>query len=151
MEKMSVNGKIAGAVVNVIFYGGIVCVALVPFLAKVMCGFNNYEGKGVFWALTAMLAISGIAGVYIVYRLKCMFKTLSAGNPFVWENVKSFKKIAIACGIISLIYIIKCVFLFTFGTLLVVVAFGVLGLFCMTLRDLFKQAILYKEENELTV
>ena len=80
-----------------------------------------------------------------------MFKSLLVGNPFTGKNVSHFRKMAIACVIIAVIYILKAIIMFTFATIVIATVFVVGTLFCLTLKDLFKQAINYKTENELTI
>jgi xanthine/uracil permease len=80
-----------------------------------------------------------------------MFKSLLGGNPFINKNVSCFRRMAVACAVISLLYIIKCFFLFTIATVIIVLVFVIGCLFCLTLKDIFKQAIALKEENDLTV
>jgi uncharacterized protein YxeA len=101
--------------------------------------------------LTITLVVSGIASVYIMYNLKSMFTTLLGGNPFVESNVSCFRKMAVASFIIALIYIAKCFYWFTLATVVIVIAFAIAGLFCLTLKDIFKQAVYYKEEHDYTV
>ena len=78
-------------------------------------------------------------------------KTLFLGNPFVKENIKYLNNISISCMFITLIYFIKCFMVLTFATIIIVIVFAVGSLFCLTLKDIFKQAIYYKEENDCTV
>ena len=80
-----------------------------------------------------------------------MYRTLLVGNPFVDKNVAHFRKMAVACFVIALIYAVKCIALFTVAALVITVIFVVGCLFCLTLKDLFKQAVNFKAENELTI
>ena len=80
-----------------------------------------------------------------------MFKSLLVGNPFTDKNVSHFRKMAVACSIVAIIYIMKSIFMFTYATVVIATIFVVGTLFCLTLKDLFKQAINYKSENELTI
>lgn len=149
MQKQPATHYIAKALVDIMFYGGIVCVILVPWLSKYVRHFGYGERER--WILAAVLFASGIAVVYILFNLKRMFRTLLGGNPFVEENISGFRKMAVACALISLIYIIKSIFIFTFATIIIILMFAVGSLFCLTLKDIFKQAIFYKEEHDWTV
>ena len=80
-----------------------------------------------------------------------MFKTLIAGNPFVWDNIRHFDRMAVSCTVIALIYIVKSFVIFSIATVVIVCVFIIAALFCLTLKDIFKQAIIYKEENDWTV
>lgn len=110
--------------------------------------FAGSKGLTIFGSV---LAASGICAVYILFQLKRMFRTLLGGNPFVEENTSCFRKIAVACALVCLIYIVKSVLLFTYGSVVIAVVFLIGCLFCLTLKDIFKQAIALKEENDLTI
>jgi hypothetical protein len=101
--------------------------------------------------LMILFVLSGLCTIYILFTLKRMYKTLLGANPFVWENVKNLRRIAVACALIALMFSVRVFFFFSVGTVLIVIIFSVGCLFCLTLKDLFKQAIAYKEENEWTV
>lgn len=136
--------------VDCLFYIGILSCMYVPFSRNVLVkyfGFMNYSAN----IMIVILLLSGILSVYILYQLKLMFKTLLNGNPFIQSNVTCFRKIALSSLMISLIYIYKCFFSFTLATLVIVLVFIIASLFSLTLKDLFKQAIYYKDENDLTV
>lgn len=151
MYKKSVVHYISKAIIDVLFYLSIVCVILVPVLAKSLFGWINYSDSEYLGGFAVVLFLSGICCVYILFLLKQMFKTLMTGNPFVDKNVDHLRKIALSCALIALIYIIKCIFMFTLATVVIAMVFVVGCLFCLTLKDLFKQAINYKAENELTI
>jgi hypothetical protein len=150
MYKNSFVHYLTKIMVDIMFYGGILCCIMVPFLVKRAGGYFGY-GESEIIPLTITLLGSGVAAVYIMFNLKLMFKTLLGGNPFVWSNVSCFRKIAVASFIIAMIYTAKCFFLLTIATALIVIIFVIAGLFCLTLKDIFKQAIYYKEENDFTV
>jgi len=136
--------------VDCMFYGGIaVCIAL-PFI---MPGLLRFVGVASNMRLTytIVLLASGIPAVYIVYQLKCMFKTLVGGNPFVAENVSSLRHCAVASAVIAAVYIVRLFMWFTIAAAIIVVIFSLLSLFSLTLKDLFKQAVTYKEETDWTV
>lgn len=147
MKKLN---KITKIIVEILFYLGIVCVISVPVGMKYISGYYGYSSIETVTFAT-MLIISGIAAVYILYEFKRMFKTLVGGNPFVAANVKSLKRMAVSCLIITAVYIIKCFTMFTFATVIIAIVFGIGTLFCLVLKDLFRQAVEYKEENDLTV
>jgi len=150
MYKKSIVHFITKICVDVLFYVGIVCCLLVPFSSNWLVRYFNFQGKTTT-PMIIVLLLSGSACVYILYQLKTIFKTLLVGNPFIGANVTSLRKIAVSSFLISIIYIIKCFFSFTISTVVIIAIFIIASLFCLTLKDLFKQAINYKEENDLTV
>lgn len=86
-----------------------------------------------------------------MYQLKRIFKTLTNENPFVTDNAAALRKIAIASFIIAAVYVVKAVLMFTPATFVIIVIFITAGLFCLTLMNLFIQAVQFKEENSLTI
>lgn len=150
MYKNSFVHYLAKFMVDAMFYGGILCCLLVPFVIKRAGKYFDYTDNMIL-PLDITLIVSGIAAVYIMYNLKAIFTTLLGGNPFVWDNVSCFRKMAVASFIIALIYFAKLFYWFTLATALIVIAFAIAGLFCLTIKDVFKQAICYKEENDYTV
>lgn len=146
---MKIN-RLTKIMVDIMFYCGIMCLAAVPFLAEWINNFYGYDEK-LLMPFIVILFASGLCAVYILFNLKQMYKTLLGGNPFLKKNTVCLKRMAAACGIISLIYIVKCFFLFSFATVIIVIVFTIGSLFCLTLKNIFEEAIEYKQENDLTI
>jgi len=151
MYQKSVVHYIAKVVIDVLFYLSIVCVVAVPFAAKFLFAWINYGEEWYLPFFAAVIFLSGVGCVYILFNLKQMYRSLLVGDPFVHENVGHFRKMAVVCFAIAVLYILKCIFLFTVAAAVIAVIFVVGCLFCLTLKDLFKQAINFKTENELTI
>lgn len=132
------------------FYVGIVCCLFIPFSSGWMNNYFYVENERVLF-IKAILFSSGTAVVYILWQMKVIFRTLMQGNPFIHANVSCLRKIAVACLVISIIYFVKMIFMPTISTIVIVAIFIVACLLCLTLKDLFKQSIYYKDENDLTV
>jgi len=150
MYKISFIHRVTKFLVDVMFYGGIAACAALPFL------FPRLPSWGIFFlhrtvpALIILMA-SGLCAVYILYQLKLMFKTLMGKEPFVHQNVNCFRKCGVASFVISLLFAARLVVGFTYGAVIVVMIFFMLGLFSLTMKDIFKQAVFYKEESDWTV
>ena len=130
---------------------GVICVIAVPFAAKpVINQFYGYNDRELT-IFAATLVITGCAAVYVLLCLRRMIKTLFGGNPFSAENVRSFGRIAAACTVIAAAYVIKCILLFSWSTLVVIIMFVIGALGCLTLKGLFEEAGIYKEEHDWTV
>ncbi len=150
MYKTNFINKLTKAIVDIFFYLGIVTCLLVPFATPKIMRYLNLSDSLITPTIITLL-LSGVCAVYIIFQLKRTFKTLITGNPFVIENTLYLKNMSIAAFLISLIYIIKLFYWFTFATVIIVLVFLIAGLFCLTLRDLFKQAVKFKEDNDLTI
>jgi len=150
MYKNSLVHYLTKYTVDIMFYVGIVCTIAVPFILPFFI--EKYEfSSTVFMPFTITLILAGICAVYILWQLKIMFKTLLGGNPFVSYNVTCLRKCSVASFLISIIFVVKNIYAFGLMSAVVIILFGLVGLFCLTLKDIFKQAIAYKEENDWTV
>jgi hypothetical protein len=69
----------------------------------------------------------------------------------VKENVVCLRKCAVAGALIALIFVVRIAFFFTIAAAIIVIIFAMLSLFCLTIKDLFKQAVAYKEDADWTV
>lgn len=150
MYKNSLVHYLAKFSVDILFIAGIACCLYVPFSRPLLVYYFNLP-DAMMVPMILVLLISGISCVYILWQLRVMFKTLIGGNPFVMKNVDCFRKMAVACAVISVIYCIKSLFWFTISTFVIIIIFVIGCLFCLTLKDIFKQAVHYKDENDLTV
>lgn len=157
MYKNSFVHYLTKILVDIMFYGGILCCIAASFITPKLVNFFGYN-EAVIVPFTVILLLSGICSLFILWQLKAMFKTLLGGNPFVTANVNCLRKCAVAGFSISIIYIVTMCFgfgitgcVFNIMAAVIVTIFSLLGLFCLTLKDIFKQAIAYKEENDWTV
>ncbi len=107
--------------------------------------------KFVTWLFLASVYLCGLLALHVLYRLKAIFKSCVNGDPFVMENVKALKAIAVSAFAIGAVFLVKAVFLATFLTLAIIFVFVLAGLFCLVLADVFEVAVSYKLENDLTI
>ena len=151
MYKNSRVHYVTKILVDIMFYGGIATCIAAPFVMPYALTYFGHL-RSTFIPYSVVIMSSGICALCIVRQLKLMFKTLLGGNPFVLKNVQCLRICSVASFLIAIIYIFKIfIILFTPASFIIVIIFSLLGLFCLTLKDVFKQAIAYKEENDWTV
>lgn len=92
-----------------------------------------------------------IISLGIILELLLIFKTIYNDNPFKREVENRLKNIAVLFIILSLIVIIKFIFLPTLLTLAIFVVTFMVGLCFYALAQVFKTAIAYKNEIDYTV
>jgi len=136
--------------IDILFYIGIICCVLVPFSTSWLVR-DFFITDRVVLFVKGILLTSGISCVYILWQLKVIFRTLMQGNPFIHANVVCLRKIALSCMTIAIIYFVKLLVMPTISTIVIIAIFVIACLLCLTLKDLFKQSIYYKDENDLTV
>ncbi len=150
MYEKSIVHHIAKWVIEIMFYSGIVCTIAVPFTIGSLVRYFSYstQSENVY---RVTLTLAGVCAVYILFNIKKMYKTLLDGSPFVDANVAAFRRMAVAAILICVIFVVQAILAFTLGSVTIALIFAIACLFCLTLKDLFKQAINYKTENDLTI
>lgn len=111
-----------------------------------------------------LFVIGGISLIAILFFLRKVVDSLVKGTPFIWDNVKSLKKISICCFIISFCYIVNILINNQLSNLQIVsldsegvhtdiefLVFFFAGCFILILSQVFKQAVQFKEDNDLTI
>ncbi len=137
---------------DLIFIGGIgIFISLPKSLKWYLQSSFVYLNDKIYFYLLALIAITGIFCLMLVYEVRKIFKTLERKDPFMIDNVKSLDKIGLFCFLISACYISKIFLLNSFMTLIVIMVFIIAGLFSIILAEVFRQAIVVKEENDLTI
>jgi len=150
MYKNSFVHYLTKVLIDIMFYGGILGCIVLPFIMPRLTAFLGYS-QDIVIPYTVILLLSGLCSLYILWQLKAIFKTLLGGNPFTDKNVSCLRRCSVASFLIAIIYLIKISIWFTIASSIIVIIFSLLGLFCLTLKDVFKQAVAYKEENDWTV
>ncbi len=149
MKNNSILQKITGILVGIIFYLGIVATISVPFWGPIFYNLVEIE-QGLHMFMTIMLIFSGGCAVLILYNLKRIFITIKS-DPFVKENIRHLHTMGITCVVIFAVYVLKLFILPTFATVIIILVFGMAGLFCLTIKQLFEKAVEYKEDNDMTI
>ena len=147
MYKNSFVHYLTKIAVDIMFFGGMAACLFVPYFNAWWTGHRGYI-YNLMEPYNIILFLSGVCAVYIMWQLKKLFRTLLGGNPFVMDNVNCLRKIAVACLLIAVIFVGKCMLFFTYLSAVVVIILVIAMLFCLTLKDVFKQAVYYKEEND---
>lgn len=108
-----------------------------------------------------MIYPCGISFLILVYQFIGLFDSLKKNNPFCLENVNRMKIGMISSFIISLfitIALLLTIFVYNYYSLQLQVAlffmsilFIAVGIALYILKELFREATIYKEENDLTI
>ncbi len=133
--------------------------------------FYRVVSSNYFWAyypqgylLLAFYTVGGFALGHILYRFLRITRTLIDSNPFTPDNVKSLKWIAYDCFAVSACYLINFIVNPAYGHVEIItidikgihtdveyLIFLFAGCFILILSKVFEQAVVFKEENDLTV
>lgn len=87
----------------------------------------------------------------ILWELISIMKTITIRTSFVEKNVCSFRNIALCCIGTAILLSIKLFFYSTVFTLALTYILLIAGLSALVFSQLFKKAVDYKTENDLTI
>ena len=108
-------------------------------------GFNPY------WAALVFLYLGWACAAWMAFEFVRIMSTVQKETPFIRQNVQSLGHIAICCGVCALDIFFMLFFnpSITLGLCAAILCFGCLC--ALVLGSVFGKAVLYKEENDLTV
>ena len=111
---------------------------------------NEYGATGSTVLFYAMLLVCGAIALWILTELTAVLKTVDS-DPFVERNAAAFMRMGIAAEAAGIVFFVKCFFMFTVMTAVCALVMILSGLFALTLGIVFRKAVEYKRENELTI
>ena len=125
--------------------------ALMALVAALMAAlFISADAAGSTVLFYAMLLVCGGIALWILIELAAVLKTVES-DPFVERNAAAFMRMGIAAEAAGLVFFVKCFFMFTIMTAVCALVMILSGLFALTLGMVFRRAVEYKRENELTI
>lgn len=142
---------VVGHLLEVVMFGGAAILIGLPVLLKWILKVLYVSTGEKYWFLLPFLYITGLLAFIILIQTRKVFKTLSRKNPFMMDNVKSFKWISRASFAIAFMYVIKVIFFNSFLTMILAMVFVIAGLLSIVIAEVFYQAVIVKEENDLTI
>jgi hypothetical protein len=138
-------------ILDLVFVGGIGMLLSLPIALKWYLGLLYTRTSENYNFLLGFLFITGIFALAVVNEIRKLLKNLNKKNPFIIDNVKSLNRIAISCLLIAACYVIKIIFYNSFLTIIVTMVFIITGFFSIILGEVFRQAVVVKQENDLTI
>lgn len=143
--------KFTKVLLDLMYFGGIVVLVTLPFTLKITGKYYSDAIRLNYFKTLFIFAASAMFGILILGQLRKMMKTVILDDCFVCQNVKSLEIMSICSFSVSMLFIAKTCFMPTPATFIIVIVFFIAALFCIVLSCVFRQAIDYKEENELTI
>lgn len=110
-------------------------------------------GAAGFWyeKYLAVLLVSGVMAELILWQARGIMNNINRGRAFSEDTVRRLRVIGAECLAISLFYFVSVFFVTKFFMVAVFVTFSVVGLILFVFAELFRQALLYKTENDMTI
>ena len=132
---------------------GVVCVVTLPFMLEkyIYMIRGSYQLEPGFRTFI-LIFLTGVAipGLWLVLEMIWMLRSIPEG-PFVMRNVTALNRIGVVFLVLAAAFFGKCLLYVTFLTLLCGFVFIGGSLFSFTLAALIRQAVVFREENDLTI
>ena len=93
---------------------------------------------------------AAVPALWIILEMIWMLRSIPKG-PFVKRNVSALNRIGAIFLVLAAVFFSKCLLYITYLTLLCGFVFILCGLFSFTLAALIRKAIVFREENDLTI
>ena len=141
-------GNILKIILQICFWGGITFLIILPIILKSISIFE------------IMLYLNGITMLVIVKQFIELFNSLKIEKPFCENTVKKMNTASIASVIMTVLFFIETIYKFVLDNsdikincILVFMTILFLGvaIALYILAELFRQAMEYKSENDLTI
>lgn len=106
--------------------------------------------EGSVSSLKLFLTLAAALALWILAELFFVFRTVEK-DPFLERNVRAFLRMGAAAELAGLLFVGRCFLSFTPMTAVCATVMLLAGMFALVLAGVFRRAVEYKAENDLTI
>ena len=115
----------------------------------------KYNSNAEFWRprYLIVLAVSGVVAFVMLWQLRCLLHNVNSGTVFSKSTVWLMRCLGWELHALATFYFCMMVLanVTKFSVGLLILTFVLAGLFLLIFAELFKQAVAYKQENDMTI
>lgn len=130
---------------------GIVIDAALPWLMRYLVSGAQTMVNREYRLLVIPIMTAGVFAILILWELRRIMKTVVTGDCFVPDNVQRLHHLGVYALIIFVIVLLRCLIFPTLTAVTITAVFLIAGLFSFVLERVFRQAVSYKEDDDLTI
>ena len=136
---------------KILLLGGIACLPFIPKLYNILkiFGITIFNAHSLLYKIIFYLCY--IICLSIIFMLNYIFKHIYKDSPFNKTIEKSLKIIALLFILLSILVLIKTIYIPTVLSIAIIVITFITSLCFYTLSQIFKVAIAYKNEVDYTI
>lgn len=101
-------------------------------------------------ALRVFLTAASAAALWVLAELLLVMRTVPA-DPFVERNANAFVRMGVAAELAGAMFAVRTALYFTPMTAVCTIVMLLAGLFALVLAGVFRRAVAFKLENDLTI
>ena len=151
-KRIRIVGIISSVIITIIILAGICVYATLPWLvrgyvsaADIKLNPNSYE------VMLSLLYCVGIPVMVLLGLALTLTVNISRGKAFVRQNTMCLNLISLCSLIIGIMFFVAMFFLSSIFPIIIATVFILLAILTKVFADLFRTAIQYKKENDLTI
>jgi len=150
-----IDRKGVSGILNILLLFLLVAGALIyltiPLWLKGYLDWRNVTSQHYFHSMLLLLYLAGIPAMAILWQTKRLVHNVNNHRGFVQENARHLFWIGISSAVIALLFLFFIKQILSIFSVVIVIVFILLSLVAFVLSALFRIAVRYKEENELTI
>lgn len=124
-----------------------IALPFIPFLAR---WYDAYSAKQTIFVQFNVIVYMAMIPVFVIlFLLNKLLTNINNEKVFEMQNVTILRVISYACFALSVISAVMIIWRLL--ALVVCIAFAFIGLLLRVLKNVFEQAVILREENDLTV
>ena len=127
----------------------VVLMALLPVLIPLVT--DRVAGDSWYTKYLVVLLVAGVMTELILWQARGIMKNVNRGRVFSDDTVRRLRIIAVECLVLAAFAFVGLFVVTKFFMALVMVAFAIIGAILFVFAELFRQAIEYKTENDMTI
>lgn len=98
-----------------------------------------------------LLYVSGTLAMAVLWFGRRLVRNINRRDPFIMDNVHQINRLALCCALLSVTYLVAIPIVPSFFTIVVFFTFAVMAVVSKICAELFRRAIRFKEENDMTI
>lgn len=110
----------------------------------------QFNQTSYIWTLI-FLYLSAVLAEVLLWQVRKLLVHVQNDQPFIQENVLLLRRIGFLCLAFCVLYIPALFLIWSVFAVVVLFVFGVVSCIAFILSALFQKALLYKEENDMTI
>lgn len=151
-QKKITLAHLASVLVGLTIAVGVCVYAMLPWIVEMYVTAADVKlAADSYKTMLSLLYCVGIPVLVLLTLTLFMTVNIGRGRAFVWRNVFYLNMISLCSVAIALMFFAAMFFLNSIFPIIIFVVFILLSILVKVVADLFKTAIRYKEENELTI
>lgn len=146
--KKGLSGFIEMAL-GILMVVAVVLMALLPALIPLVT--DRVAGDAWYTKYLVVLLVAGVMAELILWQARGIMKNANRGCVFSGDTVRRMRIMAIECLALAVLAFAGLFVVTKFFMALVMVAFAIIGAVMFVFAELFRQAVEYKNENDMTI